>query len=185
MRTEKLSIYGQTINYTVRVSDRAQRLRVAVYADGDVIVTKPKGTKLSTLKHFVESKKDWIAKKLESHKTNTIPELRITSDKHFEKHKNQSLKLVRQKVEHWNKELGYEFENINVKQLKSRWGSCSSKKNLNFNYKILYLPEQLQDYVIVHELCHLKQLNHSPKFWNLVASILPDYSDLKSNIRTI
>lgn len=182
---EELSIYGETIKYSVKDSERAERLRIAVYADGDVVVIRPKGTHLSTLKRFVEFKSDWIMKKLDSYKTNSIPDLRKSSDSHFKKSKKVAQDLVEHKVDFWNKELGYKYENITVKQLKSRWGSCSSKKNLSFNYKIIFLPEELQDYVVVHELCHIKQLNHSPKFWSLVASILPDYQDFKKNMRQI
>ncbi|MBU0727650.1 M48 family metallopeptidase, partial [Patescibacteria group bacterium] len=61
----------------------------------------------------------------------------------------------------------------------SRWGSCSDRKNLNFNWKLIMAPIEIIDYVVVHEMCHLKQMNHSSKFWNLVAEKMPDYKELR------
>lgn len=76
----------------------------------------------------------------------------------------------------------FNFEKVKVKRLKSRWGSCSSKKNLSFNYKLMQFNYKIIDYVIVHELCHLKEMNHSEKFWSLVEEIIPDYRKYKSKL---
>ncbi|MDX1700374.1 MAG: M48 family metallopeptidase, partial [Melioribacteraceae bacterium] len=75
-----------------------------------------------------------------------------------------------------------EYNSIKIKNLKSRWGSCSSKKNLSFNLKLMYFNHKVIDYVIIHELCHLKIMNHSREFWNLVESIIPDYKERKSEL---
>ena len=75
--------------------------------------------------------------------------------------------------------LHVDFKNIRVKDQKSRWGSCSSNRNMNFNWRILMAPEPVCDYVIIHELCHLVHMNHSPDFWNLVESICPGYREYK------
>ncbi|NBS67881.1 M48 family peptidase [bacterium] len=66
---------------------------------------------------------------------------------------------------------------------RTRWGSCSKRGNLNFNYRILFLPPHLADYLIVHELCHLKEFNHSPRFWALVAQGCPNYHACKKELR--
>ena len=72
---------------------------------------------------------------------------------------------------------------INIKNQKTRWGSCTKSKNLNLNYKIIFLPKKHQDYIIVHEMCHLKEFNHSHKFWSLVSKTLPDYLEIKVELR--
>lgn len=82
-----------------------------------------------------------------------------------------------------NKFYNFKINRIAIKNTKSRWGSCSSKGNLNFNYKIIYLKPKLADYLIVHELCHLGELNHSKRFWNLVAKIIPDYVTINKELR--
>lgn len=95
--------------------------------------------------------------------------------RHYLAHRETARTLIHSKVEHWNQFYHYPIGQIRTKDVKTRWGSCSSLGNLNFNYKILFLPEHLQDYIVVHELCHLRQMNHGPNFWNLVAETIPEY----------
>jgi predicted metal-dependent hydrolase len=71
--------------------------------------------------------------------------------------------------------IGVNFNNIRIKDTRTRWGSCSSKGNLNFNFRIIMAPQAVMDYIIVHELCHLKHMNHGKDFWNTVAHYMPDY----------
>ena len=90
-------------------------------------------------------------------------------------HKETARVFVKKKLEEWNQYYGFSYNRITIRDQRSRWGSCSKKGNLNFNYRIIHLPEQLADLVIVHELCHLKEFNHSLSFWNLVARAIPDH----------
>lgn len=76
---------------------------------------------------------------------------------------------------HYAPLIGVTYHDIRIKNQKSRWGSCSGQGNLNFNWKLIMAPEEVLDYLVVHELCHRKHMNHSKEFWALVASILPDY----------
>lgn len=185
MKKESLLVLDRTIEYSIKESKLAQRMRVAVYADGDVIATKPIKTSPEILRKFIESKKLWIVKKLEQRKIQIVPELKENSRIHFLKYKIEARNLVKAKLNKWSKKLGLEYSDFRVKQLKSRWGSCSGKKELSFNYKILFLPEIMQDYIIVHELCHIKEMNHSKKFWTLVENALPNYLSIKEKIRKI
>ncbi|GAB6152791.1 SprT family zinc-dependent metalloprotease [Desulfosporosinus burensis] len=75
--------------------------------------------------------------------------------------------------------LGLDFNQVRLKNQKTRWGSCSRKGNLNLNWRLVMAPTFIVDYVVVHELCHLKIMNHSEEFWQLVESIIPDYKDRK------
>jgi predicted metal-dependent hydrolase len=94
---------------------------------------------------------------------------------HYLANKEAARVLVHQKLLEHNEHYGFKWGRVSIKNMKSRWGSCSSKGNLNFHYRIAMLPEELFDYVIVHELCHLKVFNHSQMFWDLVAEKVPDY----------
>lgn len=105
--------------------------------------------------------------------------------KHYAKNKIYARELIEGRLEYFNKQYGFGYNKIFIRNQKTRWGSCSSRKNLNFNYKLLFLPARLRDYVIVHEICHLKELNHSHKFWYLVERAFPDYKDIKKELRGI
>jgi hypothetical protein len=102
----------------------------------------------------------------------------------YARYKQQALALARARVAYWNTQYGYAVNSIGIRNQKTRWGSCSAKGNLNFNYKIALLPQAHADYIIVHELCHLKEMNHSPKFWKLVEKTVLDYKLLRKQLRT-
>ncbi len=93
--------------------------------------------------------------------------------------------LVLERLEHFKTIYPYPYNRVSIKNQVSRWGSCSEKGNLNFNYRIVHLPPHLADYVIVHELCHLWEFNHSQKFWDLVAVAVPDYKAHREELRKV
>ena len=93
---------------------------------------------------------------------------------HFWMHSDGG-KIFKKKLNDFAKKMNVHFNMVRIKNFKTIWGSCSSKKNLNFNFKLFFLPESLIDYVCVHELAHLKQMNHSKEFWLEVEKQIPDY----------
>lgn len=99
--------------------------------------------------------------------------------------KQTALIFVLKKAEEINKVYNFKYNRISVKNQKSRWGSCSKKGNLNFHYKIIRLPERLANYLVAHELCHLKEFNHSRNFWDLVALTCPDYKIRRQEFKRI
>jgi predicted metal-dependent hydrolase len=100
-------------------------------------------------------------------------------------HKEKARRLVNSRLRHFNQYYNFEYKRVSIKNQKTKWGSCSNKANLNFNYRIMFLPEELIDYIVVHELCHLKELNHSKRFWALVAQTMPDYKKHKKHLGVI
>ncbi len=107
-----------------------------------------------------------------------------TSKREYKKYKETARLLVENRISHYNKLYNFKINRIAIKNTKSRWGSCSKKGNMNFNDKIALLPEALADYVIVHELCHLGEFNHSKRFWKLVSLAIPNYKKLKNQFQT-
>jgi len=101
----------------------------------------------------------------------------------YVKHKKTARVLVMERVEYFNRIFRFSFSRIAVRNQKTRWGSCSRKGNLNFNVKMLFLPQYLIDYIVVHELCHLKHMNHSKEFWQLVATAIPDFAARKKELK--
>lgn len=88
-------------------------------------------------------------------------------------------------IQHYGPRHGIAVGKIAIRNQKSRWGSCSRKGNLNFNYKLAFLPPEERDYVIVHEICHIKEFNHGRGFWALVRETVPDYKELRKKLRQV
>lgn len=112
-----------------------------------------------------------------------VPLSRRRSRRDYLKYKESVRALAHERLAHWNAHYQFPIRLVSIRNQKSRWGSCSSKGNLNFNYKIVFLPKELQDYVIVHELCHLKEMNHSIRFWNLVSETIPEWKKRRQELR--
>jgi predicted metal-dependent hydrolase len=93
----------------------------------------------------------------------------------YANNKEVARQIIKERLEYFNDFYKFEYKRVAIKNHKTRWGSCSEKKNLNFNYRVAFLEPHLRDYVIIHELCHLREFNHGPKFWQLVALRAPEY----------
>ena len=92
-------------------------------------------------------------------------------------------RIFRQKLNDFAGQMNVHFNMVRIKNVKTIWGSCSSKKNLNFNFRLFFLPEALIDYVFVHELAHLKHMNHSKAFWSEVEKQIPDYKKRREELK--
>ena len=103
----------------------------------------------------------------------------------YNTHKEAARALVHAKLAHFAPRYGVIYNKVFIKNSRSRWGSCSERGNLNFNYRIALLPEALADYVVVHELCHLIHFNHGPAFWAEVARQVPGWRRLRAKLRTL
>ena len=84
--------------------------------------------------------------------------------------------IIRARVGHWGLAMNFEYGRVFIKDQRTLWGSCSGKRNLNFNRRLAAAPPEVLDYVVIHELCHLREMNHSKRFWALVAEACPDYA---------
>lgn len=171
------------VNYTLKLSKRAKRLRLAIYCDGAVVLTAPHSASQNFINQFVAKNTEWILKKLEGFKPFKERTFIGNSRGDFARYKDQALVLAQNRVEFFNKFYNFKFNKINIRNPKTRWGSCSKKGNLNFNYKIALLPARAADYIIVHELCHLGEFNHSRNFWSLIAKTVPDYLEIRKKLR--
>ncbi|MBF0187558.1 MAG: M48 family metallopeptidase [Magnetococcales bacterium] len=99
-------------------------------------------------------------------------------------YRKQAALLLKKRLDHWADRMQLSFGRLAIRSQKTRWGSCSAKGNINLNWRLLLMPEPVQDYVVVHELAHRVHMDHSPRFWALVARYLPDYAERKAVLKT-
>ncbi len=172
---------------------RSKRKTVAIQVKGanDVVVRAPYRMPNREIQEFVEKNMDWILKNLEKMAAEKKEEEEIIplTEEEVRGLADKACKVIPERVKHFAPIVGVTYGRITIRNQKTRWGSCSSKGNLNFNVGLMMAPPEVLDYVVVHELCHRLEMNHSPKFWAKVGSIIPDYKIhekwLKNNGREI
>lgn len=157
-------------------------MRVTIYCNGSCVVTVPRPVPASLIEKFLAEKSSWILDKVDRFKKFPLSSP-AASRADFTRRKEQALTLAKERVEYFNRIYGFTVNKISVKNQRTRWGSCSKKGNLNFNYKIALLSPPVADYIIVHELCHLGGFSHSREFWDLMAKTIPDYPEIRRELR--
>lgn len=161
---------------------RSGRRTLALEIKNDLIVRAriPWDVTDEGLKTFVAKNEKWIRRKYKeiqeriAKHPSALP--RPLSDK---EEQQKILEKIVGRVRHYEKLMGLSCNKITVRDQKTRWGSCSSKGNLNLNYRLAYMPPEILDYVVVHELAHLRHMDHSREFWALVETYLPDYKECR------
>ena len=106
-------------------------------------------------------------------------------DEFSRKERDEIKEKITQRVQYYSLKMDVTYNRVSVRNQKTRWGSCSSKGNLNFNYRLFYLPEELLDYVVVHELAHRLHMNHSKDFWQEVERYFPDYKECRKQLKEV
>ncbi len=145
---------------------------------GTLIIRAPKSTKQADIDRLIEKHRGWIEQNMNKVADRPEPLPKYTAQE-LETMMNQARNIIPPKVRYYANIIGVTYKTIYIKKQKTKWGSCSSLGNLNFNCLLTQVPEEVMDYVIVHELCHRKEMNHSKQFWNEVAKIMPNYLSKK------
>jgi len=148
-------------------------LSLQITPAGEVIVRCPNRMPKRQIEAFLAEKQDWIETHLS--KIEARPRLPSFTREQLEVLADQARDAIAQRVKHFAPLVGVTYGRITIRSQHTRWGSCSAKGNLNFNCLLMLTPPQVLDYVVVHELCHRKELNHSPRFWAEVEKICPEY----------
>ena len=164
----------ERLTYRLVRSDRTT-VSQQIMPEGALVVRAPKAMKRGEIDRFVESKRGWV----EKHLRNVEPEVPRMTQAEFEELVRQALEVIPRVAARFAPVVGVTYGHITIRNQRTRWGSCSSQGNLNFNCLLLRAPQEVLEYVVVHELCHRKEMNHSPKFWAEVERVLPNYRESK------
>ena len=166
----------KTEKITYRLIRSARKtISLQITQDGELLVRAPERIGRGEIDRFVESKRGWIEKHLFKQEQD-IPKM---TEEEFQTLVRRALEVIPKVVARFALVVGVTYGRITIRNQRTRWGSCSTKGNLNFNCLLLRVPQDVLEYVVVHELCHRKEMNHSPKFWAEVERVLPNYAESK------
>ena len=166
------------IEYELIRSNR-KTLTIQVKPDGSVIVRAPVRLAKYRIAKFVKDHETWILAQQEKYREN----MHVITDEERQEGILQAKKIFPERTAYFAERMGVTYNRITIREQKTRWGSCSSVGNLNFNWKLVLMPSELLDYVVVHELAHRKEMNHSPRFWAVVEKELPDYRERREKLK--
>ena len=164
-------------------------LAIEIRPDMRVIVRAPYQASGSYIEQFIADRTDWIVehlRKLEQKNrqcNDALPVKKLSNDE-IKKLADKACTYIPGHVAHFAPLIGVTYGRITIRNQRTRWGSCSSRGNLNFNCLLMLTPPEVIDYVVVHELCHRKEMNHSGRFWNEVARVLPGYAEQEKWLKT-
>lgn len=167
------------------IRSRRKSLAVEVKSDASVVVRAPLRMPEGQIRAFLAEKADWIEKHVRlaaQHQAEAASQGILTPEA-LAKLKKLTRADLLPRAERYAEILGVTFGKLTVRAMHTRWGSCSSRGDLSFNCLLLLMPPEVRDYVVVHELCHRKQMDHSPRFWAEVARILPDHDAARRYLR--
>ena len=167
------------------IRSRRKTLALQVRPDGSVLVRAPLRTSMREIQRFLDQHADWVEKQQRRMQERAeaaalIPRLSEEELKALAKEARRDLTA---RTVAFSARMGVSYGRIAIRHQKSKWGSCSSAGNLNYNCLLMLAPEAVRDYVVVHELCHRRHMNHSPAFWAEVGRVLPDYKNARKWLR--
>ena len=165
------------------VRSSRKTLVVQIRADGTVIARAPLRMPKDRILCFLSEKASWI--RMQQGRMQEREKMRQQARIHLDAAQEKELReraksVLAQRTAYFARQIGVTYGRITVRDQKTRWGSCSQTGNLNFNFRLILAPLEVLDYVVVHELCHRRQMNHSAQFWQEVAQVLPDYRKRKA-----
>lgn len=164
------------ITYEIIKSSR-KTIAVEVRQDGSALVRAPRNCPQSRIDTFLKEKQAWVLAKVEEQKEKEADSMKIQplSEAEQRLYRDKAREIFEQKVSYYAQMMGVSYGRIAIRDQKTRWGSCSGEGNLNFNWRLIFAPAGVLDYVVVHELAHRKEMNHSPRFWKVVEDTMPEY----------
>ena len=173
-----------SIPYLIKKSNR-RTWALSIGQDLTLTVRIPLTVSFSDARQILCTKENWIVKKYREleQAAASVPVSALTPVQRQaleERYRQAAREYLPRRVAYYQNIIGVTCGTITIRDQKTRWGSCSAKGNLNFNWRLMLAPPRVLDYVVVHELCHRREMNHSKAFWALVEAVLPDYAQLRT-----
>lgn len=165
--------------YQVIRSNR-KTLGLQIRPDGTLVVRAPLRMSEREIREAVERHSDWIAKHRQKAVAAAPEPVDLLSPEALRALADQALQVIPPIAARYADRIGVSYGRITIRNQRSKWGSCSGQGNLNFNCLLMLCPPRVADYVMVHELCHRKEMNHSPRFWAEVARVMPDWQEARN-----
>jgi hypothetical protein len=181
---KELIIEGERVICLFLRKKNLKRITISISSKKGVSISYPWLISQKKVEKLIKDKSDWIIRNLKKSREESQNRLlNRGSRREYLKKKNEAYKIIMEKLNYYNQFYNFDYKRVSIRNQRTRWGSCSSKKNLNFNYRVVFLPSELVDYLVVHELCHLKEMNHSKRFWELVEQVIPDCKKFAKRLR--
>jgi len=171
---------GENMEYTLIYSDR--RTISASIKDGILIVRAPRKMPKSIIEQFLSKHECWIEKHLRESAIRK-DKFENMSEREISNLKNEARRYLTLKTEYYSNIMSLKHGRITITSAKTRFGSCSSKGNISYSYRLMLYPEAAREYVVVHELAHLLEMNHSKRFYAIIEKYLPDYKERKKLLK--
>ncbi len=178
VRTEHIIIDSKKIYFTIKKRSHQKHVRFITHHDGSFVVSVPRLCTMTMVRELVQHNVDWIKKNV------MVKHKYVTIDPSVVRYMKKALRpIIEDRLIYFNAHYKYVYQRVQIRNQKTRWGSCSSDGVLSFNCKLMCLPSEFRDYVVVHELCHLWHMDHSKEFWALVAQTIPRYKEVRRELK--
>ena len=163
------------------IKSNRKTVAIRVNADLSITVRAPRYATQKDIERILKEKEPWIRKHMERLQEEKLrgedTSIEKLTEEEIKRLAEEALTIIPERVKYFADVVGVTYGRITIRNQKTRWGSCSSKGNLNFNCLLMLAPKEVMDYVVVHELCHRKEMNHSKAFWSEVEKVLPNYKE--------
>ncbi len=173
------------VDFKIKRYRRSRSVRIRIDGAGEVRVSAPLRVSLRMIAGLVKSKISWIEGVRAKLKLTSARRVGEGTTVEYKKNKKAALRLVTARLEYFNRHYGFAIGKLSIRNQQSRWGSCNRVGNLSFNYRVVMLPPELQDYLVVHELCHIAEHNHGPAFWRRMQETVPNAKKLRGELRRL
>jgi predicted metal-dependent hydrolase len=181
MKSGIIESLGKEIPYKIIRRRGMRRMLLSISSRGELVMTVPKLAPSMFITSFLRQSSEWIEKNL--YHIGTHQSTREEHEREYSARRSEARNIIERRVSELSSQHGFRYRKISIRNQRTRFGSCSRIGNLSFQYRIAFFAPEERDYIIIHELCHLRHFDHSPAFWAEVGSFIPEYERIRRQLR--